>query len=885
MLALNGICKIMMPSTDHHLRSNDASQSSEMARDAERLMTPAGPVAIFTICFSNYLAQAQVLAESLVRQHPGMQLTVLLVDGVETTQQPQATLRTIAAASLFSSAEWNHRRCYYSVLELATCIKPACFRHLLDNGTGLAIYLDPDIQLFAPLDLLWSGDGCDSDVTLTPHLLTPLPQDGRLPGDLNIMRAGLYNLGFAAIRDTPASRRLIAWWDNHLRTMCLSDVREGVFTDQKWMDFAPLLVPTARILRHAGCNVAYWNLHERTPQLLDGRWQVKGPDGDWHPLIFFHFSGFNPRGSRLSFHETRFRSNPPGETRDLLTGYARKLTQAGYHAHNRSAPPPPQFAGGMKWDAICRALYREAHAQGAMPENPLSQAFLDWAGGREAGQSVSRYVQALLRLRPDVAAAFPNREDHAGIEAWLRTSGRREMGLDLALLEQVSANGHAGPPAVHLVGYLSAHLGVGEAARNLAAALVTADIPISFCDVSYLTGSPVGEYTLPSNTVAAVRDERPQVTLINCNADVLPDLLRRLPQKVLESYRIGCWYWETPTFPDEWCNRFDLVDEVWVTTHFIADALRAKATVPVVVLPPMVAPPPMQADRSWLTALAADVRTNEFVFLCQFDAASVPYRKNPEGVIDAFRLAFQPDEPVRLILKVLNGDSAPGLMERLRTLSEGLQVSFLEAPLESTDRFRLIASADALVSLHRAEGLGLAILEAMFYGRPVVVTAWSGNMDFTTEANAALVPYDLKPSSEDHGPYPEGTVWAEPRLGEAARQMRRVWTDADWRSAIGLAAAETIASACSAKAAGAAMRDRLLRLAASSRIQGRAVAAQVAAQVQSTGASGIYRPMRRVLRHAWRHPGYYLLRLPRVPEMVWSYALGRLMYRLRGRKK
>ncbi len=131
-------------------------------------------------------------------------------------------------------------------------------------------------------------------LVLTPHALSPLPDDGCLPDDLVILRAGLYNLGFAALRDTPRVRFLLQWWDHKLRTLCLEDVHTGVFTDQKWMDYAPLLVPGTTVLRHMGFNAAYWNLHERAPYWLDGRWRMQGQAGDVQDLVFFHFSGFNP---------------------------------------------------------------------------------------------------------------------------------------------------------------------------------------------------------------------------------------------------------------------------------------------------------------------------------------------------------------------------------------------------------------------------------------------------------------------------------------------------------------------------------------------------------------------------------------------------------------
>ena len=138
-------------------------------------------------------------------------------------------------------------------------------------------------------------------------------------------------------------------------------------------------------------------------------------------------------------------------------------------------------------------------------------------------------------------------------------------------------------------------------------------------------------------------------------------------------------------------------------------------------------------------------------------------------------------------------------------MAAGHRVTIWDEPLDTLDRFRLLAAADAFVSLHRAEGFGLVIAEAMALGVPVVATGWSGNADFTAAENAALVAYDLKASDCAHGPYPSGTLWAEPRLDDAARQMRRVADDAAFRDGIAAAAARAVYDELSPDAVGEAV--------------------------------------------------------------------------------
>jgi glycosyltransferase involved in cell wall biosynthesis len=811
------------------------------------------PLVIFTICASNYLAHAIVLGESVRVHHPGLTLTIFLLDDLPVGVTLPKGLAIIAAHLAMPAAEWTHRACFYDILEFATSLKPACFRHLFDKGVRRAIYLDPDIQLFHRVDGFWPDGAVDPALVLTPHILAPLPDDGCVPDDLGIMRAGLFNLGFAAMRDTEATRALLDWWDRKLHTLCLRDVAAGVFTDQKWMDYAPLLVPHTAVLRHLGYNVAYWNLHERTPRKANGTWQVRQRTGEWHRLIFFHFSGFTPDRADISRHETRFGANPPGDTSHLFAVYAEALARAGLKSFAAIGEPKLRFADGALWDPACRMLYRRTVAEGLNLGHPLHEPrFAAWAAGHATGDALTRYARAALDMRGDVALGG----DPAAILSWLRDVGVGEIGLDPALVERLAAPEQARRLAVNYVGYLRAHLGIGEAARNSVGALEAAGIATHCHDISARSDAPTGHYALSS---ADPGREPAAITILGCNADQLPTVLQSLPPAIRDTYRIGCWYWETPSFPEHWADRFDLVDEVWAATRFIADAIREKATVPVVVMPPMVAPPAPQRDRAWMTTLVPEVAQDEFVFLVQFDVASIPFRKNPEGAIAAFAQAFAPAEPVRLVVKALNAQAAPAMMAALREAAPGRRISFLTDVLESADRFRLLASCDSFVSLHRAEGFGLSIAEAMAYGLPVVTTNWSGNLDFTTPGSAALVPCDLLPSAIAHPPYPVGTVWAEPRLDEAARLMRRIWTDTAWRESLARAGQAGVGRLLSAEAVGSAMKARLERIARSARVTAR----RATPPMRKVPPMGL-----RLLQDAMRYPGYYLVRLPRVPGLL-----------------
>ncbi|WP_396134720.1 glycosyltransferase [Cellulomonas sp. ATA003] len=263
------------------------------------------------------------------------------------------------------------------------------------------------------------------------------------------------------------------------------------------------------------------------------------------------------------------------------------------------------------------------------------------------------------------------------------------------------------------------------------------------------------------------------------------------------------WYWEVEAFPSEQHVGFAHVDEVWVATDFVRDAVAPHSPVPVLTMPPplpQVRPRGRSGDATPGTTgpdgrgpALARVPTDRPVVLFAFDHLSTTERKNPAGVVTAFRRAFAPGEGPVLVLKSINADRAVADAERLRLLvRDEPDVVLLEEYLSAQDRDGLMAACTVYVSLHRAEGLGLTLAEAMAAGKPVVATGYSGNLQFMTEDNSYLVPWTPTPIPPGHPPYPAGSTWADPDLDAAAALLRRVVDAPDAAAAVGRRAAEDI---------------------------------------------------------------------------------------------
>jgi glycosyltransferase involved in cell wall biosynthesis/SAM-dependent methyltransferase len=357
---------------------------------------------------------------------------------------------------------------------------------------------------------------------------------------------------------------------------------------------------------------------------------------------------------------------------------------------------------------------------------------------------------------------------------------------------------------VNLVGYLGAELGIGEVARRIGLGLESAGIAFSTIEYERTHSRRQHHYA------ARRPGEAPFDTNVICiNADQLPVFREDVGEDFFaDRYSVGVWFWEVASFPAVYHSSFDLVDEVWVATTFVREALSSATSKPVVVIPlPLEAPAAPALTRQELGM------PDGFVFLFSFDFLSVFERKNPIAVIDAFKKAFTEGEGARLVVKTINGELDPANAGKLRDACRSRSDIYLrDGYVSPEEKNGLMANCDCYVSLHRSEGLGLTIAEAMAYSRPVIATAYSGNLDFMNESNSYLVPYTLAAIPTGCDPYPEDAFWADPDLDVAAAIMRRVFDHQDAARAQGARAREHVLTRFSIERTAAFISGRLSSL-------------------------------------------------------------------------
>ncbi len=270
------------------------------------------------------------------------------------------------------------------------------------------------------------------------------------------------------------------------------------------------------------------------------------------------------------------------------------------------------------------------------------------------------------------------------------------------------------------------------------------------------------------------------VTIVCVNPDNSFNLRTHVPLNVLgDRYVIGYWYWELPEMPDEWMPEFEFTDEVWAATNFVKDAVASKSPAPVVRIPPVVQ---LGQGRN---LSRADLRLpeNRFVFLAMFDAASVLQRKNPLGVLRAFKKAFAADDAeVALVLKFNNPDhNEPVFQAVLAESATHENVLLLDKPMDKDEVTSLIKASDCFVSLHRSEGFGLGPAEAMSLGKPAIITNWSGNTDYMTAENC--IADRLRTGTFRYGLW---SIQSAPALGRTGSRSSRAMDETNrWRTGIG----------------------------------------------------------------------------------------------------
>lgn len=357
---------------------------------------------------------------------------------------------------------------------------------------------------------------------------------------------------------------------------------------------------------------------------------------------------------------------------------------------------------------------------------------------------------------------------------------------------------------LNIVGFFRADLGVGESARCMARAAAAAQLDHALVDFKLHCINPQTDTTF----AARLQETNPHpVNVFHVDAPMSRDIDHHHGAGFRRGrYNIAYWAWELPEFPDAWAPHAGFFDEIWTPSRFTTEAIAAKVPVPVLTMPHAIGFARPQGDFRNKFGLPAD----KYLFLFLYDLNSYSERKNPAAVLEAFRRSGLAGRGAALVIKVHNAERNPADFERLRAAVADLPGTVLLArTLPRTEVYELEAACDCFVSLHRAEGFGLAIAECMYLGKPVITTDWSGSTDFARPGNACPVRCDLVTLERTHGPYGKGQTWAAPDLDHAAWWMQQLVSDPALGRKLGSAARATLEAELAPAVIGARYRRRL----------------------------------------------------------------------------
>lgn len=464
---------------------------------------------------------------------------------------------------------------------------------------------------------------------------------------------------------------------------------------------------------------------------------------------------------------------------------------------------------------ILQERERAQQGQGQYPPDPFEpgqlSAFIAWLQEVPPGSrnGLPRYFQCVFDERRDLQRALSETTvgELKGFGWWSHMWGRFEVetiryfGNALPAGRSLASGGRI-LGGTDVIGFFNAEHGIGEAGRLLVEALQSGGVPVS--TLGYRNSESRQNHRFDTDEIGQYKTV---IAAINAELnlpmrDVFGDFFFN------DTYVIGQWFWELENAPSWYKDAYRFVDELWAPTRFIEEMLRRDVPRGVhVEYMPLPLRRPMLVENVQRGDLGLDDR---FMFLFTFDFMSVSKRKNPLGLIEAFMRAFTPGQGPQLVIKSSNGRSRPDKLEAMHRATENREdIILIDRYLDSEMVAGLMNMCDCYVSLHRSEGLGLTIAEAMLLGKPVIATGYSGNLDFMTEDTSFMVPWTRVKVGDGAEAYDSRAAWAEPDLDAAATLMRHVYENPEQARAKGAAAKADLESRFTPALTGDRMRRRL----------------------------------------------------------------------------
>lgn len=385
--------------------------------------------------------------------------------------------------------------------------------------------------------------------------------------------------------------------------------------------------------------------------------------------------------------------------------------------------------------------------------------------------STSDLVNRMNQFRPVLKRIVPN-----SVLRWSKQQVIKQITRKIGNENVLPYQKDAFPYGLNLIGPVDSATGLGQSFRLIERVVRETDVPYLIYNCAQNTKNKI-ELNEYSDMISA--QLKYSVNLWHINLSEFAQTYAMMGKQSFDChYNIAFWLWELEEFPDEWVPYINLLDEIWTPSEFISNSIRKKTDKPVHTIPYYVT---AKADTEAYGRGYFSLPKDKFLFLMMYDSLSVKERKNPEGVIQAYRKAFPSErDDVGLVIKINSADDHE--INYLKKMLKGYKnVYFICQNLAKVQVNSLVACVDTFVSLHRAEGFGLVMAEAMLNHTPVIATNWSANTEFMNPEVACMVGYKMLTLENDILPYRRGMQWADANIEEAADFMKRLVSDNEFK--------------------------------------------------------------------------------------------------------
>lgn len=782
-----------------------------------------------TIISSNYLPLARTMVQSYRRYHPDGRMFVLLLDRPNDTDLSGEPWETVYADELGLGDELKALRMLYDGYELSMALRPAFVLYLMrEKGVEHLAMMDSDLYFTGKLE--------GADALLKEHAISicvsirkPIPEDGFRPQDNDFILAGSLNGGFIICRKCDETIRTMEWLWGKLRKSSFYRPYEGFFGDQKWLDLWPSLMDTLGIIKRKEWNVACWNMHERPVTKENGVYRAGGV-----PMAFFHFSGYRPdEPDVLSMHQNRYDIRALPAVHELAGTYRSELLGNGYDEWKERGYGWNSFENGVAVSGAIRRAYEEIDGPRRFPEPHKAgrSSFFEWLLlPYRRNTPLNNLHLSIWRLSLEARVRFPDPmgKDLSGFAQWILHERKRELGLNPVFtasirtmprmrmsprqyMKTLLALRHVfepyqqlcrivkkligkdlydrikpkrsrefgyeyfrlhltpkRPEGITMVSAMSGENGVAEGARGLVKAFRAAGIPTEHVD----------SRTAPGRQDAVSPQRRLHwydTTILSGGMLEIRDMMNTTEMTIGPNQRMIAYVpWESQKMEPDIAKGLNTFYEIWTPSEYSANAIRKHLTTPVCVLPYAVD----VRSAAPVARKAAGFRDGTFAMLFAFDFYSEIQRKNPKAAIDAFVKAFGSDPATELLIIGTHAADFRHEADELKSLvGAHKNIRFSPEHRPRAEILGIMQCCNCYLSLHRSEGFGLTIAEAMALGVPTVATDFGGCRDFLTEKTGWPVRYTIARLHSAAGPYPAGTEWAEADTDAAAAALRNIRAD------------------------------------------------------------------------------------------------------------